>query len=121
MNRREAIGLIGGCSPPGRADLLVEHLLPSARIVVRDGPGDSVEDSAASRLGGVPALPRGENLPLRARHDYVSAQIARLEEKFKATPRATGLRDFASRMRRSIAWVDILKRSRETCVLNADS
>src|SRR5438552_12080840 len=44
MDKEQAVELIRECSLSEHADFLIEHLLPSARIVVHDHPGSAVED-----------------------------------------------------------------------------
>lgn len=103
MDKKEAMDVITSSNLSGQADLLIEHLLPSARLVVHEGGPGSVEDSVASYLGGLPSLPGHAAWPTWDRHDFLSGQIARLEAKFKANPRATGLRDIALSMRQDLA------------------
>jgi hypothetical protein len=95
MDKNQAIELIRQSSLSVDTDLLVEHLLPSARIVVCDGPGECAEYVMASHFGGLPSLPRNAAWPVWDNCDFQKGQIARLEDKFRANPRATGLRDIA--------------------------
>jgi uncharacterized protein YwqG len=103
MDKQQAIDTIRGCGLAGRADLLIGQLLPSARLVVRDGGEGSPKDSVVSHFGGLPSLPPGAAWPVWDRREYLSANIARLEVQFRANPRATGLRDIATRMRQDLA------------------
>jgi uncharacterized protein YwqG len=103
MDKEQAVDLIRGSSLVEHASILIEHLLPSARLVVNDDPGEDVEDPTASHFGGLPSLPRDAAWPVWDRRDYLSGQIARLEANFRANPRATGLRDIALRMRQELS------------------
>jgi len=102
MDKQQAIEVIAGSCLSKHADVLVRHLLPSVRLVVLDEPGDSA-DSMASHFGGLPSLPPDATWPVWDKHDFLTRQIKRLEEQFKANPRATGLRDIASRMRQDLS------------------
>lgn len=103
MDQEQAIDLIRGSSLSEYADILIEHLLPSVRIMVHDDAGEDVDKSAGSYFGGLPFLPRGTTWPLWDRRDYLNSTIARLEADYQANPRATGLRDNALRMRQDLS------------------
>ncbi|HVA45568.1 MAG TPA: YwqG family protein [Pirellulales bacterium] len=81
------------------ADVLVQELRPSARLVVREAIVDHAELGLRSHLGGIPLLPRGIEWPMWDKRDFLQGQILRLEEKFEQDARASGLRDIAARMR----------------------
>lgn len=102
MDKKQAIDLIRESSLSGVADILIECLLPSARLDVREHPGRDIEDSVTSHFGGLPSMPRGVAWPVWDRHDFLISQIARFENRFRENPRATGLRDIASRMRQDL-------------------
>jgi uncharacterized protein YwqG len=103
MDKQQAIDMIRGSALAERADRLIEQLVPSARLVVHDDGGGTAKNSVVSHFGGLPSLPPGATWPVWDRHDFVSGQIERLEAKFRANPRATGLRDIATRMRQDLA------------------
>ena len=102
MDKQQAIDAIRGSSLSGQADLLIEHLLPSARALVQEDRGGTVPDPVSSHLGGLPSLPHDAKWPVWDSRDYLSRKIARLEDKFRSNPRATGLRDIAARMRQDM-------------------
>jgi hypothetical protein len=105
MDKKQAVDLIRKCGLSRQADLLCDHLLPSARLVVHEDSEPSVEDSVGSHFGGLPSLPRDVTWPVWDRREFVNGQIARLEDKFRANPRAIGLRDIALRMRQDlVGW-----------------
>src|SRR5207248_1703697 len=93
MEKQQAIELIRGYPFNNSAGLLVERLMPSARLIVCDDQGGRNGASPRSYLGGLPSLPADAVWPVWDRKDFLSGQIARLEQQFKANPRATGLRD----------------------------
>lgn len=99
MNAQQAADVIRRSSVSDLADLLIERLLPSARIVVDGEPGSGVQDLAASQFGGLPSLPSGTHWPRWDKREYLRAEVDRLEKQFRANPRATGLRDIAASMR----------------------
>jgi len=103
MTSDEAIELIRSSAIAERADALIRHLRPSARIVVRDEPLDRKAGSSVSQFGGSPSLPAGTPWPVWDRREYQTSEIARLERMFKANPRATGIRDAAARMREELS------------------
>jgi hypothetical protein len=102
MDINQAIDLIRGTRLCAQADSLIQHLLPSARVIVDNELGGSVNDFAVSHFGGLPSLPHDCVWPVWDRRNYLSRQIARLEEQFRANPRAIGLRDNAQRMRQDL-------------------
>jgi len=102
MEKNQAIDVIRRSGLSRYADLLIEHLLPSARVVLHDASAGS-DDSVASHFGGLPSLPSGVNWPAWDRRNYLSAQITRLEDKFRATARLIGLRDIAQQMRADLS------------------
>lgn len=102
MEKQEAIDAIRGSSLFGQADVLIEHLLPSARVVPQDELARTVQDSLASHLGGLPSLPRDAKWPVWDSRDQLRDQIARNEERFRSNPKATGLRDYAARLRQNM-------------------
>ncbi len=99
MEKEQAIDMIRRCRLRVRAGLLIEQLLPSARLIVDGGSNNSFDASVGSHFGGLPHLPAGVTWPEWDKHDYLNAQVERLEAQFRANPRATGLRDIAMRMR----------------------
>jgi uncharacterized protein YwqG len=103
MDKEQAKDMIRGSGLALRGDLLIEHLLPSARLVIHDDAERSVNDSVVSHFGGVPSLPPGATWPVWDRHDFLSGQIARFEAKFRANPRATALHDILTRMRQDLS------------------
>ena len=92
MDKQQAIDLIRGSSLAGQADMLIEHLLPSARVMVQDESDGTDIGPVTSHLGGLPSLPRDAKWPLLDSRDHMMDRIARLEEKFRSNPKATGLR-----------------------------
>ncbi len=94
--------MIRGWRLPLREDLVIEHLLPSARIVIHEGDQASVSDPV-SHFGGLPSLPPGTKWPVWDRYDFLSGQIARFEAKYRANPHLTGLHDIATRMRQDLS------------------
>lgn len=94
------------------ADLLIQHLKLSARIVVEDGSGAGHSCITRSHFGGLPSLSKNSKWPYWDKTAYLQAQIAHNEESFKNNPRATGFRDDASRLRdelkRAIVPLDFL-------------
>lgn len=102
MEINKAVELIRNSALAEQADLLIKRLLPSTRLVVDDGPGGSDEGLAVSRFGGLPSMPRRMDWPVWNKREYLQAEIERLEKRFKANPRATGLRDIASRLRQEL-------------------
>ncbi len=103
MDFQDAIELIRQSVPASQADVLVEHLLPSSRIVVHDD-GDSGADSIGSHFGGVPSLPPGMAWPVWDKRDYLRAEIDRIEMQFRTNPRHTGpgLRSIAEQMQQEL-------------------
>lgn len=102
MDMIQAEEVIRRSSLAGEAELLIKHLLPSARVVVREPLESSAKSSNTSRFGGMPLLPHGQLWPTWDKREFLSGQVARLQEKFRANPRATGLRDIALRMRQDL-------------------
>jgi uncharacterized protein YwqG len=74
MDDEQVIDLIRGCSLSCHADVLIKHLMPSARIVVHDDPACS-EGSVASYFGGLPSLPRRTAWPTRISANGVDVSI----------------------------------------------
>jgi len=103
MNRDQAIDAIKDSPLCELADQLIDSLIPSARIVVSDEPGDPSGNAVHSHFGGLPLLPDGTTWPRWDKTDYLCAQIARLEDKFKKNARLTGLRDIAARKREELS------------------
>jgi uncharacterized protein YwqG len=99
MERSDAIKLIRGSSLGRHAEVLIEHLAPSTRVIVGDEVGVSDEESTRSWFGGLPSLPKGANWPYWDNRELAKAKIEQLEEKFRQDPRTTGLRDIAAQMR----------------------
>jgi uncharacterized protein YwqG len=84
------------------ADALIQHLAPSARIVLDERPADHKDNRAASHFGGLPTLLAGTEWPRWDRGDHLRDQIARMEERFRENPRAIGLCDVADQLRESL-------------------
>jgi uncharacterized protein YwqG len=103
MDKSQAIELIRSSGLSQHSEVLIAHLAPSARIVVADDAGVSSEKSGLSYFGGLPRLPNGGRWPFWDSRDHENSRIARLEEKFRQNPRATGLRDIAAKMRDGLA------------------
>jgi uncharacterized protein YwqG len=103
MNKEQAVDLIRGSELYEQADILIDYLLPSARIVVHDDSREGVEDSASSYFGGLPCLTQDAVWPLWDKGEYLNAQIAHLEARFRENPQATGLRDIALQMRQELS------------------
>ncbi len=82
-----------------QADLITEQLFPSVRISIRDDLDGDSDGSTISHFGGLPFLPSGLEWPRWDRKGFLEARIARYEERFRANPRATGLRDRIAEMR----------------------
>jgi hypothetical protein len=87
INKTQAIELIRRSGLSDQADLLIEHLLPSARIVVHDGPA---EKAMASYYGGLPTLPSGTPWPTWDKYDLRLAEVTRLENDSKQIPKRLG-------------------------------
>jgi uncharacterized protein YwqG len=102
MDKNQAMELIRGSALAEHADLLMEHLAPSARIVLTDDGAQSNENGIHSYFGGLPKLPKEASWPSWDSRAYSNAKIARLEDKFRQNPRATGLRDIAAKMRENL-------------------
>ncbi|HUG89418.1 MAG TPA: DUF1963 domain-containing protein, partial [Planctomycetaceae bacterium] len=101
MEKVDAEALVRASGLSAEVEIILDQLLPSARIVV-DGDGGT-EDSFVSHFGGVPWLPADEAWPRWDKRGYLEAEIARLEERFRNNPRLTGARDSAARMRQEIS------------------
>jgi uncharacterized protein YwqG len=102
LELHDAIDLVREALPASQADLVVEHLLPSARIVVHYET-DSVTDTTSSHFGGVPLMPRGMDWPMWDRTKFLTEEIKRSETRFQANPQATGPRDYALRKRQELS------------------
>jgi uncharacterized protein YwqG len=102
MKREQAIEIIRKSALAKYVDLLAENLMSSARICVRDHQESGSGQPGASHFGGLPALAGEATWPLWDKRQFLNAEISRLEGKFKANPRATGLRDIAIRMRQEL-------------------
>jgi hypothetical protein len=100
-NKLQSIEIIRQSSLSQHAEILGESLLPSARIIVLGD--DEKPEPFHSHFGGQPSLPCDISWPEWDSRDFVIGQITRLEARFKANPRATGLRDIAERMRQDMA------------------
>jgi uncharacterized protein YwqG len=99
MDKDQAISVIRRDCPSAIADLLTRQLQASARLV-RGSTGEATRGgSPTSHLGGMPWLPPGVDWPVWDNREYLNAEIARLEDRFRTNPRATGLRDIAVQMR----------------------
>jgi len=103
MEKKEATKLIrsSALSRDAKA-LLLEHLLPSARITAKPLPADSTDTSVRSYFGDLPHLPEGVAWPLWDNREYYDAKIAHYEEKYRKNPRLTGLRDLAANIRKNL-------------------
>jgi len=102
LDLKDTIELVREVMPASQAKVLVEHLLPSCRIVTHDDT--SIDTCAtASHFGGVPSMPRGMEWPLWDKHDYLTEDIKRFESRFQEAPQSTWLRDVALRMRRELS------------------
>lgn len=102
MEREQAIALIRNECPSGVADILVEQLQESARLVPSNAGTLTHNDSPTSHLGGSPSLPPGVPWPVWDNREYLNAEIARLEDRYRRNPRATGLRDIAAKRRQHL-------------------
>jgi uncharacterized protein YwqG len=100
MERKQAVDILHS-SMPKQAALLAKFLLPSARIQVLDTRQPTTV-AVASFFGGTPFLPSSLPWPTWDKRDYLSAKASKMESRFEANPRATGLRDIAARMRKDI-------------------
>jgi uncharacterized protein YwqG len=103
MEREEAVKIIRESIPADHVDLLVDNLMPSARVLVDAETETSGDAAAHSHFGGLPLFPPVVSWPLWDKRDFLNAQASRLEAKFKSNPRATGLRDIAARMRQDLS------------------
>jgi hypothetical protein len=99
MERDEAIQLIRNSGLKQYANPLINSLMASARIIVDDETTSQTDNCSTSYFGGSPCMPTGTPWPIWDKSDYLGRKAARLEEKFRQSPRATGLRDIAARMR----------------------
>ena len=99
---QDAVDVIRESVPVSRAEVLVEHLMSSSRIVVHDDT-DIGTGTTGSHFGGVPSVPRGMEWPVWDKQDYLTEDIKRFESRFQANPRAIGLRDIASRKRHELS------------------
>ncbi len=102
MNKQLAIDVIRGSNLSERADSLIEHLLPSARIAVRQDIVEAFPDPLVSYLGGLPSLPHDAQWPMWDSRDHINDRITRLESMFQSNPRAIGLAKSAARLRENM-------------------
>ncbi len=103
LDLNDAIDLVRETMPASQADGLVEHLLPSCRIVVHDDAAGFGENPDGSHFGGSPTVPRGMEWPHWDKHDYLTEDIKRFESRFQEAPQSTWLRDVALRKRRELS------------------
>ncbi len=89
MQREEAIELIRSSPLAEFHEVLVNYLLPSVRITVRDEPGGSGDSLSASFFGGRPLLPVNTVWPAWDKGDHLKAEIASLEKRLDAYARRT--------------------------------
>src|SRR5262245_57852897 len=66
MDKQQAIDLIRRSGLAKQADLLIDQLLPSVRLVVHDSGRSSAKDLVVSHFGGLPSLPPGMTWPVWA-------------------------------------------------------
>ncbi len=102
MDEAQAIEIIRRSYFSEHADVVIEHLLPSARIYVEDESTAMDVDGMVSHFGGLPTLPKGSTWPVWDKREFLISQATSLEEQFKANPRAIGLRDAAAEMRQQL-------------------
>lgn len=103
MELTHAIEVIRSSRLSRHADLLTEHLMPSARLQVASDSATHPAGTTSSYFGGLPYLEAGDTWPCWNRASSLKAEIARLEAKFAKNPRATGLRDIAARKREELS------------------
>lgn len=103
MKKEQAIELIRKSGVPRYATAIVNHLMPSARVLVCDELAESNAGELTSHFGGLPWLPADAAWPEWDRRESLKSRIARTEKSFQANPRATGLRDMAARMREELS------------------
>jgi hypothetical protein len=69
MDEQQAIETIRRSGLAKHGDLLIDRLLPSARVVVHESGGSSAGDSVVSHFGGLPSLPQGAAWPMWDKYD----------------------------------------------------
>lgn len=86
MDRQHAIDIIRASPLAEVEDVLIENMLPSARLVVdaEDAVGGG---ERSSHFGGLPSLPRSVEWPRWDQDAYLRAEIARYEEQLTNDPR----------------------------------
>lgn len=102
MNKQQAIDAVRTSSLSGRADVLIEQLLPSARVLMQDDLEGTAPDLVASQLGGAPSLPLDVMWPVWDSRDLLRDRIGRLEHRFRSNPKATGLSKNAAWLRQNM-------------------
>jgi uncharacterized protein YwqG len=80
LELRDAIDLVREVLPASQADVVAEHLLPSARIVVHDDANPAAGTNR-SHYGGVPLMPRGMEWPVWDKTDYLTEDAKRFEAR----------------------------------------
>ena len=119
MQREQAIDLIRSSPLAEFEEILINHLLPSARIIVRDKPEGGSAHLTASFFGGLPLLPENMTWPTWDKSEHLKAEIASLEKRLDAYSlrtkdqsetipgirerRLTGFRDSISKKREELS------------------
>ena len=100
MTREQAISVIRASRLNKYEDVLIQHLLASARLVVQDEPTNSISEPTQSHFGGSPHLPAHASWPIWDRRELLEQKIELCERQLKESPLAT-------------VWLDMAEEARE--------
>jgi uncharacterized protein YwqG len=103
MDKKQAVETIRDSHLGDAADLLIERLLPSARIIVANDPTESMTELESSCFGGLPPLPPGVTWPVWDRTELLKADIARRELEFRDKPIPRGMARIIAEMREELS------------------
>jgi uncharacterized protein YwqG len=115
VNRQEAVDFIRSSALAEHADALIQHLAPSARLIVGDS-AERADHLTVSHFGGLPSLPENAAWPVWDKRQFLTAEIASLEKRYEAHASKSWERPEripGSRERRSKSLIDKIAKNRE--------